>query len=94
MKNSGKFIAPSGNLQWTPCLYNNDDDKFNVVVTKSRRVPLAERVKALSAKSICLTCPQEIECLEYALDHEIKGIRGGTDDIERSTMFNLRRNYS
>lgn len=39
------------------------------------------------AKSICLTCPLRIGCLEYALEHrEADGIWGGLTPDERRGM--------
>ena len=40
---------------------------------------------------VCKTpCPILAECLEYALDHRLEGIWGGTTGRQRTTMRKLR----
>lgn len=42
-------------------------------------------------KSVCRNCPEQITCLEYALDHEVMGIWGGTSNAERRKLRRLRK---
>lgn len=48
-------------------------------------------VNPFRAKRICQGCPVIDECLQYALDHKVVGIWGGTTTRQRSTMLRLRR---
>lgn len=44
------------------------------------------------AKKICLTCPSQEPCLEYALAHRIDhGVWGGTSERQRRRILKARR---
>lgn len=45
----------------------------------------------ITAKAICDDCPQKVDCLNYALYHEMFGIWGGTTERERKL---LRKKYN
>jgi WhiB family redox-sensing transcriptional regulator len=39
------------------------------------------------AKNVCARCPVRTDCLDYALDHQIRfGVWGGRSEKERKTM--------
>ena len=42
-----------------------------------------ERAQAMEAKSVCLRCPVNVDCFEYALAADEHGIWGGTTREER-----------
>lgn len=44
-----------------------------------------------AAKDICQRCPVQGSCLQYAMNHGVEGIWGGTTEAERRTMRRLRR---
>lgn len=44
------------------------------------------------AKRLCHTCPYQVECLEWALEHREIGVWGGTTERERSRIRRTRRN--
>jgi len=43
-----------------------------------------------NAKAFCQGCPVSTECLEYALDHRLKGIWAGTNETERDRILRFR----
>ncbi|HJO20617.1 MAG TPA: WhiB family transcriptional regulator, partial [Acidimicrobiales bacterium] len=46
--------------------------------------------REVRAKAICSNCQVEDECLDYALAiHEVYGIWGGTNGIERRRIIDL-----
>lgn len=40
----------------------------------------------LTAKKLCMTCPEVRACLEWGLKHETEGMWGGTTPIERAKI--------
>ena len=55
-----------------------------------------ERVKGTvpetqTAKKICRTCPYTVQCLEWAIEHDERGIWGGTTERDRRVMKQQRR---
>ncbi len=48
----------------------------------AQRTPLAR---------LCQRCPLVIPCLDYALDHDVKGVWGGTTYAQRKRMRSVRR---
>jgi hypothetical protein len=44
-----------------------------------------------NAKSLCQSCPLIQQCLEYALEHEVWNIWGGTTAGERALMVGRKR---
>lgn len=41
---------------------------------------------ARAAKKICRDCPLQQPCLEYAMQHRMFGVWGGTSDIDRRRL--------
>lgn len=41
---------------------------------------------AREAKAICAACPVRARCLAYALEHQERGIWGGTSDRQRQKL--------
>jgi WhiB family transcriptional regulator, redox-sensing transcriptional regulator len=49
------------------------------------------RIRERQAKAVCAACPVRAECLDYALEHQMRaGIWGGLNEHERFTE-RLRR---
>lgn len=48
-----------------------------------------ERVRM--AKKLCATCPIQLECLRYALEHEQYGIWGGLTPRQRQKLLARKR---
>lgn len=42
-------------------------------------------------RAICEACWIQEECLEYAIEHEVRGFWGGTTDPERKRIIKERR---
>ena len=40
----------------------------------------------VDAKAICAECPVVAQCLEYALEHRMDGVWGGTNEAERREL--------
>jgi WhiB family redox-sensing transcriptional regulator len=38
------------------------------------------------AKALCRRCPEVVECLRWAMDHDERGIWGATSDRQRERM--------
>jgi hypothetical protein len=47
-------------------------------------------VEPRRVKQFCKQCPFQVDCLAYALSHDVKGIWGGTTGLERK---HIRRRY-
>lgn len=45
--------------------------------------------RSKEAKKHCQTCPVMVECFQYALIHNERGLWGGTGDLERSNYAKL-----
>lgn len=43
------------------------------------------------AKAVCKTCPYQVECLEWALEHREAGIWGGLSETERRKLIKKRQ---
>lgn len=75
--------------QWRPraeCRDLNPDLFFPIGVTGE-----AER-QILRAKSVCGSCPVQMQCLEFALrTNQEYGIWGGKDEEERRVIRRMRR---
>lgn len=66
--------------RWAPDIFFPMDD------SPKRTVALYRQAKAL-----CLQCPIQAECLQYALENfESYGVWGGTAPTERKALFNPR----
>lgn len=39
-----------------------------------------------AARELCADCPVRPECLDYALEHDLKGVWGGTTEQERREL--------
>jgi len=51
-----------------------------------------DEIDAMEAKAICVVCPVQAACLEYALaSREREGIWGGTTERERRRIHRQRR---
>jgi WhiB family transcriptional regulator, redox-sensing transcriptional regulator len=43
------------------------------------------RIREAKAKAICASCPVQVQCLDYALEHHVRsGVWGGLNGRERS----------
>lgn len=64
------------------CTY--DDRHLFFSENESRR--LAAQLAEQEAKAICMRCPVQVECLDYAFQGDMWGIWGGTTRVERDKM--------
>lgn len=53
--------------------------------------PEARQSPSPQAKAFCAACPVSRECLEYAIEHRLSGVWGGTSETQRIQMRRLRR---
>ena len=45
-----------------------------------------------AARRVCMQCPVRVQCLDYALNHQIDhGVWGGTSERERRRILRRRR---
>lgn len=70
------------------CRGHKDPELFFCI--SAPRMP-AYKTQVAEAKAVCRTCPVIRECLEYALDKDVDGVYGGTDEYERAKIRDRER---
>lgn len=78
MPRGGHCVGHDSNL-WFPMADKSQPGKFSDNYRKAK-------ADTLVAKKICADCPIRIDCLSYALYHEMFGIWGGATERERHQM--------
>ena len=78
MPRGGKCTGHNPNM-WFPMADKSQPGQFSDNYKQAR-------ADTQTAKQICATCEIKIECLSYALYHEMFGIWGGTSERERHRM--------
>lgn len=77
----GVFIAEDG-----ACKGHPTDWWFPLQKTGRSAEVAAIKLNTLQAKSICVSCSQKKECLDYSLEWEPWGIWGGMTEQERAEI--------
>lgn len=68
------------------CLSIGDPELF---FYNSKEKGAAQQIRA--AKKVCSNCVHKLQCLDFALDNEIKqGIWGGLSEYERKRILRMR----
>ena len=78
MPRGGKCTGHNPNM-WFPMADKSQPGQFSDNYKQAR-------ADTQAAKQICATCEIKIECLSYALYHEMFGIWGGASERERHRM--------
>lgn len=77
----GDFSPENGNCKGYPTEW-----WYPLQKTGKREEVVELRKNTAQAKTICATCPDKVECLEYSLKWEPWGIWGGKDEQERAQL--------
>jgi WhiB family redox-sensing transcriptional regulator len=65
-----------------PCSKADPEMFFNQSYTSSR----AGYKQLREIKAMCNSCPYRVKCLQWALEHQERGIWGGTTEAERKRI--------
>lgn len=77
--------------QTSAACHNSSPEVRRLFFSENDSSRVRARLAEQEAKAICLICPVQVECLEYAFAGDMHGIWGGLTQRERNEMMKARR---